>query len=547
MEKNISDLIATLKESAKANADSIDKLAEEQKADRDLNAARERINNAIALKSNSLNEQQMVVLKETRDALEGDKLQKIEDKREAIKLAERQIEAIDNIEVKGLDKLANAIQDPGGWLKGIIDTIKNVFGAALTAGLGVLITGGFTAGIGAFISSLTTAIGPLISGFKVFGALLGKLLLPITIAIGLIGAIIGGIKGFKKEGITGAIKGVIIGALDAVVGTLIDSIGGIVKWIGNLVGLGDYANAVVDAFKSIYDTVTGTIGNVIDLIKSLFTGDFEMFKKIINDQISLVMDMIKKVLINLPIEFIKALFKIFKFVGNIPIMVVKALVNLTTVLIKGIGETIKALFITLPGFIGQMIGETFSEGIMMIVNAFKAVFVDFPLMLKDKFVSFFTEFIPSLFEKIGSAVKDGFNSFLDFFLKLPTAISAGIKALAPGGKSPREAFMQALMGDNNNIAKSEAIPDIQKTNELRNSERKSITQFSEAKDLSVGAELDIKQRQINDIKEKRMLETQNNTATNATVVNRGGDQNITNTTINSDRHIDRTAELVPVF
>ena len=49
------------------------------------------------------------------------------------------------------------------------------------------------------------------------------------------------------------------------------------------------------------------------------------------------------------------------------------------------------------------------------------------------------------------------------------------------------------------------------------------------------------------MKEAEALKAASNSVGNTAVVNNAGDQNITNTTINSDRHIDRTLELVADF
>ena len=87
-----------------------------------------------------------------------------------------------------------------------------------------------------------------------------------------------------------------------------------------------------------------------------------------------------------------------------------------------------------------------------------------------------------------------------------------------------------------------------KIQELKKSSS-SIKENIDPIDNSTGAELDVKQRQINQMKEAETLESSGaGGAGSAVVVNKGGDQNsVTNTTINSDKHIDRTMELIPVF
>ena len=67
-------------------------------------------------------------------------------------------------------------------------------------------------------------------------------------------------------------------------------------------------------------------------------------------------------------------------------------------------------------------------------------------------------------------------------------------------------------------------------------------------DNSSGAQLEKNQREIVQMKEAESLQAaSSNTDTIGAIVNKAGDQNITNTTINSDRHIDRTMDLIPAF
>jgi len=77
----------------------------------------------------------------------------------------------------------------------------------------------------------------------------------------------------------------------------------------------------------------------------------------------------------------------------------------------------------------------------------------------------------------------------------------------------------------------------------RSSDKASI----EAVDVSTGANLDSQQRQVNQMKESEALQASAGGGT-TTVVSKGGDSNnVTNTTINSGAHIDRTMDLVPAF
>jgi len=70
----------------------------------------------------------------------------------------------------------------------------------------------------------------------------------------------------------------------------------------------------------------------------------------------------------------------------------------------------------------------------------------------------------------------------------------------------------------------------------------------EAVDVSTGANLDLEQRQVNQMKESEALQASSAAAAPPTIVSNGGNSSsVSNTTINSSAHIDRTMELVPAF
>ena len=68
-------------------------------------------------------------------------------------------------------------------------------------------------------------------------------------------------------------------------------------------------------------------------------------------------------------------------------------------------------------------------------------------------------------------------------------------------------------------------------------------------DILTGSQLDSEQRRMNQMKEFEVLQASVGTSSGITsIVNRGGDNNnVTNTSIGLDQHIDRTMELVPTF
>ena len=269
----------------------------------------------------------------------------------------------------------------GGFLGGIMGFLKD--------GL-IAIAGGVTA-FGAFIKPLLTrlaAFGKVIS--KVFMGL-SKAFLPLTVALGVVGAIFGGIKGFKEDGFVGLVNGIISGVFDAIVGGVVAALGSLGTTLLKAFGLDKTARAFQQTLNSLFETVRATIMAPVLLLKGLFTGDFELIKETIGN------------LINMLREGILNSFKfVLAAVMEIPVLLLGAIKALGVGLLKVIGGIGIALF-----------------------NALKVIFLDLPLF-------------------IGDAIISGLSSLFSLFGKLPGAIAAGIGALLPGGKSPGEAFMAAL-------------------------------------------------------------------------------------------------------
>ena len=269
----------------------------------------------------------------------------------------------------------------GGFLGGIMGFLKD--------GL-IAIAGGVTA-FGAFIKPLLTrlaAFGKVIS--KVFMGL-SKAFLPLTVALGVVGAIFGGIKGFKEDGFVGLVNGIISGVFDAIVGGVVAALGSLGTTLLKAFGLDKTARAFQQTLNSLFETVRATIMAPVLLLKGLFTGDFELIKETIGN------------LINMLREGILNSFKfVLAAVMEIPVLLLGAIKALGVGLLKVIGGIGIALF-----------------------NALKVIFLDLPLF-------------------IGDAIVSGLSSLFSLFGKLPGAIAAGIGALLPGGKSPGEAFMAAL-------------------------------------------------------------------------------------------------------
>ena len=92
------------------------------------------------------------------------------------------------------------------------------------------------------------------------------------------------------------------------------------------------------------------------------------------------------------------------------------------------------------------------------------------------------------------------------------------------------------------------IPEITTQKDKVSPLRKLAEKFGfKTAENSSGAQLEMNQRENDQMKEAESLQAANTSTGNTAVVNNAGDQNITNTTINSDKHVDRTMDLIPAF
>lgn len=243
----------------------------------------------------------------------GNDLKKAEDKKEAKKEEKNQSVALDKI-------AGNTFKLPGVFKKGLSGLEKKLgggrfgkliagFATAVVTALGVLFSGGGLAAAGA---ALFAPLAPIFAGistaFAGFITAIKVIALPLTIAIGVIGAIIGAIKGFKEEGIVGAIKGLFTGALDILVGSLLGLLNPLIKGFTNFLGIGEFGEAIVATLNSVYNLIRGSFVNLVDGFKALFTGDIEGVKAAIAKQFANIGDVLKKFFMGLIPQLAKVLF-----------------------------------------------------------------------------------------------------------------------------------------------------------------------------------------------------------------------------------------------
>lgn len=548
------------------------------------------------------------VLSEIRDNSKGDALQIRENRKEDIAREERKIEALNSITEGNANLLRQGEEDDGS--KGLLSSLKDKFfggksaGKAVGGGIGGAVAG-IGKGVGKGITGLLTGLGRGLKAISNPRFLIGAAVLTalgaaifvagkafqqfseinwknVGIGIGVLTAL--GAAAFGLSFISPAILigAAAIGALGA---ALIPA-----SFAFNIFGsalekmtpfITAFGNAISTVIGSVGDFLTGFIDNLVGLsfagpgllvaatgigaisaaliafgassalggILSFFGGD--PIKKFIElgkigdglDKSAKSIDAISASLEKFDSDKIKDVGKAFK-------PLVKELKNLSKLDLEDAGKLFQ--FMT-----GSRIGGTpvTSDGGTPVTSAIPSTNSNAQNVYGQ---------IEGVSETTASNIISGQGIDRQVEGNLVNALSrSDSPTAAKGGRKRLEDLkLKARMGEISpeeleNIIANLLIKATEKAGKLS---KKDIGELKEIHkdnvlsqrqiepiDNSIGAELDIQQRQNNQMRESEMLARGESGVQNTAVINKGGDQNITNTTINSDKHIDRTMELVPVF
>jgi hypothetical protein len=159
---------------------------------------------------------------------------------------------------------------------GVFDVAKKLFGVFGDVFNGI--KSGFSAGakLGGTLGKLLKGVGRLLVGLgKIFG-------LPLTIILGIYGAITGFISGFKEGGIIGGIKGALVGIFDSLIGGLLDLIKDGISWVAGALGFENVEKALdgfsfTGLFKQFLDFTFGIAETIGGFIGSLFSNIIDFF------------------------------------------------------------------------------------------------------------------------------------------------------------------------------------------------------------------------------------------------------------------------------
>ena len=393
----------------------------------------------------SLTQEQILATEEQITLLKSGKLDSLEAKKEAREMAEKTKDALENIAENQADlvkEFKSGFSDLrgegiGGLIKMLLVGIPALL-AGIVAGVAAQITavlskfktfgliftkiGGAIAPVLTALKTGAVAVGgflktlPMIGNFFAnlfkyagmafnLGKGLAKLAGPIGIAIAIITAMIGGIKGafkgFKEDGIIGMFREGIIGVFDGLIGGLVKMVGSMIGGIFNLLGFDRIGEAIKSGFSDFVDGVFG-----------IFRGTFNMLAGIFTLDAGLLMEGIGQVL--------------------------DGIVNGIMGFIKGIGGIILGT-ILLPFKVVKNVLMFIIDAFKMAFEGIKFVIFDLPGILIEKVKEFFSDMV----EKIS----DAFSGAFDFVKKIGAASKAALKAALPGGESPKEAFLRVMGGD----------------------------------------------------------------------------------------------------
>ena len=233
---------------------------------------------------------------------------------------------------------------------------------------------GFAGDAVGFLGKAAPAIG------KGLLSLIGKLAFPITVIMGIVGAVQGAIEGFQQDGIIGGIKGAIVGLFDGVIGGLLDMVKGAVSWIAGMFGF-DNVSAALDSFS-----FTGLFSNLIDAVFYPIEVAIDWVKTLFSDPIG-------------------ALQQLWDGLG------IGGIVDYVFGFVSGAWDWVSSIF-TLPDFSALMgdrsIGQVFDDAWNGIIDWFTGVFDFLPSMeeIKSTLMSLLPSWLqPASVEELASELE----------------------------------------------------------------------------------------------------------------------------------------------
>lgn len=237
---------------------------------------------------------------------------------------------------------------------------------------------------------------------KGFVELLGKLALPLTIILTTIDAVIGGFKGYSKEGVSGIIKGALAGIISGLTFGLLD-FESIFKFFGDTIQ--PIFNAINDAIAPFANWITSTyqiFKKAFDNIANTFQGGGSLVNKI------------------------------FKSLGYLIVLGVEVLWNN----IMFIGKQLLQLAIVLPFKISKFISETVIS-IIQTINEGVAYAIDWFVnwITSGEWLGDMEKFGNWIFDTLVGLLADAINGLADGLGELPIVGEYIKQSLGGGSKT----------------------------------------------------------------------------------------------------------------
>jgi hypothetical protein len=302
---------------------------------------------------------------------------------------------------------------------------------------------GLSKGFAKFLpASVLTSFGTLSKVFKTIFKLskvmlkfAGPIGVAISVILGLIDAIKGGLAGYKEDGIVGAIKGAIVGFVDGAIGSLVTLLADAVGWLLSALGMDNIGKMLGPAVGDIFGNIFKQIGGWVDLIVGIFTLDSDKVIGAAKTLFTAAIDNLK-ILGNLIVTGIKDLIpflwkSIWFWVADLPLMIVKLLVGAWPLIKEGIAKLIKfgaEMFVAIWYDLLPWVSTKLGELLVSLSTSLSELFTE----LKDWVMGLFS------WENIQQKLKEGFGfgeevgSMLTKLLKaITTWVKDAIKSILP--------------------------------------------------------------------------------------------------------------------
>ena len=194
--------------------------------------------------------------------------------------------------------LKNFVKDSkiGKMIGSALTTIKKAFTSLGTrfpkigAMVGKLFgKGGTLTGIFSKITTMGKTVMDLVKSTKIgaiagkVGKLMGKIFAPVMIVWGVIETVMGAVKGYKEDGVAGAIKGGVNSLFDFLVVDLVNLIVSIPAWFLEKIGLKNVAKSLKDNVAGILQSIKDMFGGIVDTAVGVFTLNPARIKKGLKD------------------------------------------------------------------------------------------------------------------------------------------------------------------------------------------------------------------------------------------------------------------------